>query len=49
MVLQPSLFGDPPPLPERIGRAEIGFRTTKGKVLNVGRGAAKFADFTLNA
>lgn len=49
MSLQPSLFGDEPAVPERLGRAVVGVRTAKGKVLNPGRGAASFADFTLNA
>jgi DNA repair photolyase len=43
------LFGDDPVVPPRLGRAEVGVRTAKGRVLNPGRGAASFTDFTLNA
>jgi DNA repair photolyase len=49
MADQPSLFGDDPEVPERLGRAAIGERRTSGRVLNPGRGMASFADYTLNA
>lgn len=49
MSLQLSLFEDLPPIPARVGPVEIGVRKARGKVLNAGKGAASFADFTLNA